>query len=201
MSSAGPAGLVAACSDVRGLYGAAACSIARVTPEGDALTFVASEGAGATEIVGVRMTVDRGIAGFVALSGQPIAVGDVARDARFARDVAESTSFVPTTLLAVPLVDDDGEVIGVLSVLDPARDPGQEAQLAGRSGTAAELAILAVLGSRLSAGLSATERDAGLATLAGDDELLAAIAHLAAHRDRDAVRATLDGIARLLGEG
>lgn len=200
MSSAGPAELVAACSDIRGLYGAAACSIARVTPEGDALHFVASEGAGATEIVGVRMTVDRGIAGFVALSGQPIAVGDVTQDARFARDVAESTDYVPAALLAVPLVDEAGDVIGVLSVLDPARDSSQEAHLAGRSGTAAELAVLSVLGSRLSAVLTATERAAGISALSGDDELLAAIATLAAHRDRDAVRATLAGLALLLGE-
>ncbi|KRC53529.1 MULTISPECIES: GAF domain-containing protein [unclassified Nocardioides] len=200
MSSAGPAELVRACSDIRGLYGAAACSIARVTPEGDALRFVASDGAGATEIVGVRMGLGRGIAGFVALSGQPLAVGDVTRDARFARDVAESTDYVPAALLAVPLVDEAGDVTGVLSVLDPVRDDGAS-HLAGRSGTAAELAVLSVLGARLSVVLTATEREVGLATLAGDDELLAAIATLAAHRDRDAVRATIVGLARIVEEG
>jgi hypothetical protein len=34
--------------------------------------------------------------GWAAMTGQPIAVRDVQTDARFARDVAESTQYVPT---------------------------------------------------------------------------------------------------------
>src|SRR3954462_901055 len=106
----------------RALFGAAACSIALVDDDGGSLQFVASDGAGADEIVGVTIPVSRGIAGWAAMSGQPIAVRDVQSDARFARDVAESTNYVPTAIYAAPMIDSDGEVLGVVSVLDPVVD-------------------------------------------------------------------------------
>src|SRR3569623_2388107 len=102
----------------RSLFGSAAASIALVDDEGGTLEFVASDGAGAEEIVGVTIPVSRGIAGWAAMSGQPLAVRDVQTDSRFARDVAESTNYVPTAVLAAPLLDADGEVVGVASVLD-----------------------------------------------------------------------------------
>ncbi|MDT4915435.1 MAG: hypothetical protein QOI15_2073 [Pseudonocardiales bacterium] len=98
-------------------FGAAACSIAALDDEAEELVYIASSGAGADAVVGIRLPVGRGIAGWVAQSGQPIAVSDLSRDVRFARDVAESTSYVPTAILAVPIETDD-ELIGVLSVLD-----------------------------------------------------------------------------------
>jgi signal transduction protein with GAF and PtsI domain len=107
---------------VRALFGAAACSVALVDDGGETLEFVASDGAGADEIVGVTIPVSRGIAGWAAMSGQPIAVRDVQADARFARDVAESTHYVPTAIHAAPMLDGDGEVLGVVSVLDPVVD-------------------------------------------------------------------------------
>jgi signal transduction protein with GAF and PtsI domain len=106
----------------RALFGAAACSIALVDDDGGSLQFVASDGAGADEIVGVTIPVSRGIAGWAAMSGQPIAVRDVQADARFARDVAESTHYVPTAIYAAPMLDEEGEVLGVASVLDPVVD-------------------------------------------------------------------------------
>ena len=84
--------LQAACAATRGLFGAAACSCALALDEGAELEFVAADGAGAENIVGVRLPIGRGIAGFVALSGQPIAITDVANDERFARDPYSPTS-------------------------------------------------------------------------------------------------------------
>lgn len=110
----------------RALFSAAACSIARVDDEGASLEFVASDGAGADEIVGVTIPVSRGIAGWAAMSGQPIAVRDVQTDARFARDVAESTHYVPTAIYAAPMLDPGGEVLGVVSVLDPDVDESSD---------------------------------------------------------------------------
>src|SRR5262245_12394486 len=116
------AALRASVAATRSLFAAAACSIAVVDDEGEVLEFVASDGAGASEIVGVTIPVGRGIAGWAAMSGQPIAVRDVQSDARFARDVAESTQYVPSSIMAAPLVGPDGEVVGVTSVLDPSVD-------------------------------------------------------------------------------
>jgi signal transduction protein with GAF and PtsI domain len=111
-----------AVASVRSLFGAAACSVGLTDAAGTDLEFVAADGEGAEQIIGVRLPVSRGIAGWAAMSGQPIAVRDVVADPRFARDVAESTHYVPTSLLAAPIFDTDGEVVGVLSVLDPTVD-------------------------------------------------------------------------------
>jgi signal transduction protein with GAF and PtsI domain len=102
----------------RSLFEAAACSIALVDDSGEALVFTAASGAGADEIVGTSIPVGRGIAGWVAASEQPIAIGDVTRDPRFARDVAEATGYVPRSILAMPL-QGTHDVLGVLEVLDP----------------------------------------------------------------------------------
>lgn len=104
---------------VRELFDAAACSCAMASEDGEALTFVAADGEGATEVVGVQVPVGRGLVGWAAMSGQPVAVRDVRADARFARDIAESTGYVPTSVLAAPFFDRGGEVLGVLEVLDP----------------------------------------------------------------------------------
>jgi signal transduction protein with GAF and PtsI domain len=116
------AALVRSVEAVRLLFAAAACSVALVDDDGETLRFVASDGAGADAIVGVSIPVSRGIAGWAAMSGQPIAVRDVQSDARFARDVAESTQYVPSSILAAPMMSAEGEVVGVTSVLDPSVD-------------------------------------------------------------------------------
>ena len=127
----------------RGLFDAAACSIALVDDDGSTLRFVASDGAGADEIVGVTIPVSRGIAGWAAMSGQPIAVRDVHTDARFARDVAESTHYVPTAIYAAPLLDAEGEVLGVMSVLDPVVDESSDWTLSVLGTIAGLTALLA----------------------------------------------------------
>ncbi|HEX4470354.1 MAG TPA: GAF domain-containing protein [Nocardioides sp.] len=121
-----PASLGRCVEATRSLFGAAACSIALVDDAGAELRFVASDGAGSEEIVGVTIPVSRGIAGWAAMSGQPIAVRDVQSDPRFARDVAESTHYVPTAIHAAPMLDDRGEVLGVVSVLDPVVDESSD---------------------------------------------------------------------------
>lgn len=117
-----PTDLQRAVAAIRSLFSAAATSCALVDDGGEHLRFAAADGAGADRILGVDLPVGRGIAGFVAMSGQAMAVADVQRDPRFARDVAESTEYVPRTIVAAPILSREGEVVGVLSVLDPAVD-------------------------------------------------------------------------------
>jgi GAF domain-containing protein len=109
--------LQSAVDTARELFGAAACSVAVADEAAEELVYEIASGAGATEILGVRLPMGRGIAGWVASSGSIIAVNDVRADPRFARDVAESTGYVPTSILAAPLEAHD-RVLGVLSVLD-----------------------------------------------------------------------------------
>lgn len=108
-----------AVASIRSLFSAAACSCALVEPDGATLRFVAADGVGAEAIAGVTLPISRGIAGWAVMSGQSMVVADVREDARFARDVAEATQYVPETILAAPLVDEDGEVVGLVEVLDP----------------------------------------------------------------------------------
>lgn len=103
-------------------HAAASVSIARV--DGHELVFVAAEGEGAEAILGTRMPVGEGLAGYVALSGQALEVAHVVDDPRFAREVAEATGYVPDAILLAPAVGPAGEVVGVLSVLDRRRDDG-----------------------------------------------------------------------------
>jgi GAF domain-containing protein len=127
--------------DARVLYGAAACSIAVVSDSGTRLEFRAASGVGAAEMLGTSLQMGTGIAGWVASSGQAIEVTDVARDARFARDVADRTGYVPQAILAAPL-ETQRQVVGVVEVLD--RD-------AGRPGADRDLFLLAVLARQMAA--------------------------------------------------
>lgn len=103
----------------RRLFDAAACSVALLDEDHEHLVFQAASGEGAEQVVGLRLPVARGIAGWVVSSGQPIAVDEVRRDPRFARDVAESTGYVPQSILAAPL-DTSEHTLGVIEVLDRA---------------------------------------------------------------------------------
>ena len=136
--------LAHAVAAVRTLFDAAACSCALADEEGERLEFVAADGTGAEDIVGVSIPVSRGIAGWAAMSGQPIAVRDVRTDARFARDVAESTRYVPNQILAAPLLSPDGEVLGVIEVLDPRVEETTDWAITVLGTVAALLAMLVV---------------------------------------------------------
>ncbi|WP_186763041.1 GAF domain-containing protein [Lentzea tibetensis] len=87
--------------------------------EGGELVFRSATGPQGHALIGVRLPIGSGIAGYAVSSGQAIALDDVREDPRFARDLAESLGYVPRGIVAVPL-DTDDEVVGVLELLDPA---------------------------------------------------------------------------------
>lgn len=99
------------------IFDAAAASIALVEEDGQHLYFKVAHGAGSESVTGMRVPINRGIAGYVAMSGQPIAISNVREDTRFNQDFAKSTGYVPQSILAMPLISDD-HVIGVMEVLD-----------------------------------------------------------------------------------
>jgi GAF domain-containing protein len=82
------------------------------------LLYEAAEGAGAQNVIGLRLPSNSGIAGYVAHTGQWLVVDEVQADPRFAREVAERVGYVPTSPLAVPVVDENDQVVGLISVLD-----------------------------------------------------------------------------------
>jgi GAF domain-containing protein len=125
------------------LFGAAASSIALVNEGQKELEFRVATGVGREEIVGMHIPLDQGIAGYVALSGQPMAISNVQQDPRFAQETAEKTGYVPRSILAMPLLSND-RVIGVIEVLDKINAPSfgmQDMELLGIFARQAAIAI------------------------------------------------------------
>ena len=81
------------------------------------LTFAVAVGQTAPAVADLTVPLGRGIAGLVAVSGQPLAIANARQDPRHARDIAAQTGYLPSTILAVPVVV-DGSVVGVLELLD-----------------------------------------------------------------------------------
>lgn len=171
--------LVHAVLDVaRVAFGAAACSVAEVDPVSSELVYLASVGEGAAEVIGMRLPLGRGIAGYTAVSGETVAVDDVTRDPRFAHDVAERTGYVPRSVLAAPIMRGD-DVLGVFSVLDRTQPAGTAAlDLAARCARSVGGALV----------LGAATRSIGAAILGSVATELGT--------DRPDVAATLTALAR-----
>jgi GAF domain-containing protein len=101
----------------RAIFGAQASSIFLLDEEADELVFEAIAGVGAEKLLGQRFPSSTGIAGWVLVTRQPLVIEDVSEDPRFAKDVAETTGYVPKGLMAVPLLNHE-RALGVLEVLD-----------------------------------------------------------------------------------
>jgi GAF domain-containing protein len=99
------------------IFGAAAASILLVNEEEQVLEFKVAFGPSERDLVGTKFPLDRGIAGYVVMTGQPIATSNVTQDARFDQEFAKSTGYVPNSILATPLLSED-RIIGVMEVLD-----------------------------------------------------------------------------------
>jgi hypothetical protein len=142
------------------IFQAAAASILLVNEAEGVLEFRVSTGISNQDLVGRRIPLDQGIAGYVAMTGQPIAISNVEQDARFNRDFAQSTGYVPRSILATPLVSGE-RILGVMEVLDKIDAPAfgmQDMELLAMFARQAALAIemsqnLEHLGAALVSGL------------------------------------------------
>jgi hypothetical protein len=105
-----------------GVFDAASASIGLIDSDTNELIYQAAWGAGAEEIVGVRLGQGTGIVGRVLETGHGAVIADCGNDPRFAAQVAEATGYVPNTMLVVPLRR-DAVPLGALSLLDR-RDGG-----------------------------------------------------------------------------
>jgi GAF domain-containing protein len=100
------------------IFGAAAASLLLVNEQEEALEFKVAVGPANRDLVGTRFPYDKGIAGYVFMTGMPIATSNVKEDKRFNQDFAQSTGYLPNSILAAPLISADDRVIGVMEVLD-----------------------------------------------------------------------------------
>jgi len=125
------------------IFGAKPSSVFLLDEEAGEVVVAAVAGDEEQHLVGMRMPSSTGIAGWVLVTRQPLVLDDLENDPRHARDVAESTGYVPKGLMAVPLLHEE-RVLGVLQVLDRPRRSRftlQEMELLGLFGNQAAIAL------------------------------------------------------------
>jgi GAF domain-containing protein len=137
------------------LFDAEASSIALFERDPDRLEFRVASGAQGAGAVGLTVKPSQGIAGFVFSTGQAVSLSDVASDPRFDHEAAERTGYVPRSVAAVPLLDDEG-TIGVLQVLDKR---GTE------SFSLRDMELLGVFAAQATTAINATRVQSGTARL------------------------------------
>ena len=158
----------------RAIFGARAASIMLLDEDAGELVFEAVTGEGEDTLIGHRIPSTTGIAAWVAVSGQPLVVEDVAEDPRFSREEARRTGYVPKGLMAVPLLRED-HVLGVLNVLDrPER----------RRFSVAEMDLLGLFANQAAVALELLLRARRMETLlSASGDQLEAVAQLAMRLD------------------
>jgi GAF domain-containing protein len=160
----------------RAIFDAEASSVFLYDEDADELVFEAVSGQGGDTLVGTRFPSSTGIAGFALVTRQPLVVDDLSNDPRFSRDRAASTGYVPTSIVASPLLHDE-RALGVLSVLDrnDERPFGvAELELLSRFSTQAAIGLDLLLRARRARSALAGEGSAALvgrvATLLDEEE-------------------------------
>lgn len=122
---------------------ARASSLFLIDEAAQELVFEVALGPVADEVKHFRVPLGHGIAGLVALTGQPMAIANARHDERLATDIAFAVNYIPATILCVPLFYDE-RVIGVLELLDKqAESPFDPADIetAGHFANIAAIAI------------------------------------------------------------
>lgn len=95
---------------VLALTGTAAGSI--LLHEQDQLVFRASSGPGSHRLIGKRLALDEGIAGWVCRTGKTYLSSDVSRDARWSNRISAELHFPTQNILCAPLKASDRVVGG-----------------------------------------------------------------------------------------
>ncbi len=95
-----------------------AVSLALIDPQEDVLEFKASAGGRPQSIIGIRLEMGQGIAGWVAREGRGVVVPDVKEDSRFHPEIDTITGFETKAVACAP-IRSRGKVIGVLEALNP----------------------------------------------------------------------------------
>lgn len=102
---------------VRMVEAQGASILLRAEDNPDELAFVATVGPQADTILGLRVPLGQGVAGWVAREATSQLVADTGKDSRFYRNIDASSGLTTQTLIAVPLIVSD-RVIGVLEVIN-----------------------------------------------------------------------------------
>jgi Nif-specific regulatory protein len=83
------------------------------------LYFKVATGAKGTDIKQFEIDLGQGIAGYVAQTGEPLLIPDVAKDPRWYKEISESIGFKTQSIACVPMKI-NAEIIGVVEIIDKA---------------------------------------------------------------------------------
>ena len=97
--------------------GATAGALMLLDHDTNELVFEVIEGGSGSSLRKTRIPAGKGIAGWVASTGQPLIVDDVSHDERHYRTMTEGMAFTTHSILCVPMIA-RGEVLGVLQLLN-----------------------------------------------------------------------------------
>jgi diguanylate cyclase (GGDEF)-like protein len=104
-------------SEIQQLIPSEAWSILLVDEGRKELTFEMALGEKGDDFGDIRLKIGEGIAGWVAKTGKPVIINDVARDPRFQRRFDDQTRFQTRSVLCAPLVS-RGSIIGVVEIIN-----------------------------------------------------------------------------------
>ncbi len=182
---------------------ARAAALFLIDEEAQELVFEVALGSKAEEVRKFRVPLGHGIAGLVAVSGQPMAVSDAERDPRQAADIAQSVGYTPQSILCFPLFYGD-QIIGVLELLDKEGAPSFSAEDMEDLGLFANQAAVAIEQSRTNRNLAAllgeVLQSIGGATEGGRQELQERTRAFAEHLEEDGAFGRALDLARLVQE-
>jgi putative nucleotidyltransferase with HDIG domain len=85
------------------------------------LKFSIVKGSASAKLEGLEIPVGQGIAGWVAKTGIPLTVNDVASEPKWKKEIADNVDFPTRSILCVPLKS-RAEVIGVVELINKLRD-------------------------------------------------------------------------------
>jgi GAF domain-containing protein len=180
------------------VLGARAGSLYLIDEGSEELIFEVALGERAETLRGRRIPLGQGMAGWVAATGQAIAVADVQNDPRWAQEVGRAVGYAPTTMLAMPLLLRD-RVTGVLQLLDKHGGQPFDAADMATLGLFARQAAVAIEQSRTVHSLSALLRSA-ITSLGQDTDFASQAAAFVAHTEESPEYADTMRLAALLGE-
>lgn len=103
--------------EMTNLLGAEGASVLLRDPAGDDLIFAASSGPATGKLIGARLPITSGIAGWVMRERRPIIVKDAQSDPRFYSQVDSATGLTTRSVLAVPLTF-KGAIWGVVEAIN-----------------------------------------------------------------------------------
>lgn len=177
---------------------ARAGSLYLIDEEHNELIFEVAQGERAAPLVNQRIPLGQGLAGFVAATGQSIAVADVQKDPRWAGHVAQAVGYSPKSMLAMPLILRE-RVTGVLQLLDKS---------GGQPFSAGDMATLTLFAQQAAVAIALSRTLRSLSTLLtsllsaadGDDALAQRAASLAANAEESAEYRDTMELAGMLGE-